>query len=312
MDEAVRVGALDSLTGLPNRTLLLDRFANAIANAKRRGHRVALLFLDLNAFKQINDTLGHAAGDQALQWVADCLTSLVRETDTVSRHGGDEFLILLAEVAQPADAALVAEKVNAALAACNQIDNHEVSLAASIGISIYPDDGQDVKILIERADAAMYLAKKPGTGGFVFHGDASTVRAPPSVVSHQQRLTRHESSMAEHERRHEQLRDANENLVLAALGARELLAAAEETKRRQAELLALVANELSSPFAPIRLAASTLGLPGAQATLLPRVQAVIEQQVEKIWRMVNDVLDPNSPSAAQLPLDRQVLGDSRK
>jgi len=258
MDEAVRVGGLDPLTGLPNRALLLDRFESAIANAKRHGNGLALLFLDLNAFKQINDTLGHAFGDQALQLVADCLTSLVRETDTVSRHGGDEFLILLAELAHASDAALVAEKVNAVLGACNQIDGHEVNLAASIGISIYPDDGQDAKTLIGHADAAMYVAKKAGAVGFVFHADSSAVHAglaPASVLSPHQRLTRHELMVAEHERRHEQLRDVNENLVLATLRAQELLAAAEETKRRQAELLALVASELSDPFAPIRLAA---------------------------------------------------------
>jgi diguanylate cyclase (GGDEF)-like protein len=193
-DEASRTGGLDPLTGLPNRTLLLDRFENAISNAKRHGNRVALLFLDLNDFKQINDRFGHAAGDRALQLVADCLTSLVRETDTVSRHGGDEFLILLAEVAHPADAAIVAEKVNAALNAYSQIDDHDVRLTASIGISVYPEDGVDAKTLIDRADTAMYLAKKQELGGFVFHTDRSpgqsAVRAP-SVQPHR-RLTHHD------------------------------------------------------------------------------------------------------------------------
>jgi diguanylate cyclase (GGDEF)-like protein len=294
LDEAARVAGLDPLTGLPNRTLLLDRFESAIAHAKRHDHKVALLFVDMDAFKHINDTLGHAAGDRALQQVAACLSALVRETDTVSRHGGDEFLILLAEIAQPADAALVAEKVNAALGAHDRIDGQPVNLSASIGISIYPDDGQDAELLIERADAAMYLAKAPGQGGVVLHADASAVRArlpEPAAGAPDRSLTVHEVAIAAHERHHEQLREVNENLVLAALGAQELLAAAEEVKRRQAELLALVARELGSPYAPIRLAASTLGLEGAESALLTRVRGVIEAQAEKLSRQVHDLLD---------------------
>lgn len=303
LDEAARIGGLDPLTGLPNRTLLLDRFETAIANAKRHGNRVALLFVDLNAFKQINDSLGHAAGDRALQLVADCLSSLVRETDTVSRHGGDEFLVLLGEVAQGSDAALVAEKVNTALRTYGQIDNHEVNLTASIGISVYPEDGDEPKTLIELADAAMYLAKGSDTGAFVFHGGLARAGLPsPSLTSQHQRLTHYDLTVAEYEARHEQLRDVNENLVLAALGAQELLAAAEETKRRQAELLALVADELSNPFAPIRLAAATLGMQGADTTLLPRVQAVIDQQADKILGMVADVLGAVPSDRAQMTL----------
>ena len=307
LNEASRTGGLDQLTGLPNRTLLLDRLENAISNAKRHGNRVALLFLDLNGFKQINDAFGHAAGDRALQLVADCLTSLVRETDTVSRHAGDEFLILLAEVAHADDAANVAEKVNAALGEYSHIDDHEVRLTASIGISVYPEDGVDAKTLIDRADTAMCLAKKQELGGFMFHTDRSPGRSAlpaPSVRSQQQRLTHRELTTAEHEQRHEQLREANEQLVLATLGAQELLAAAEEARRRQSELLAMVANELSNPFAPIRLAAATLGLPGAEKTLLHRVQAIIEQQVDKMARLVSELLDPRQGSKGQLTLER--------
>ena len=294
LDEASRTGGLDPLTGLPNRALLLDRLESAISNAKRHGNRVALLFLDLNGFKQINDAFGHAAGDRALQLVADCLTALVRETDTVSRYGGDEFLILLAEVAGTADAAVVAEKMNAALGEYSQIDGHEIRLTASIGISVYPEDGADAKTLIDRADAAMYLAKKQESGGFVFHTDQAPGQAHvPAEFSRSphQRLTPHELTTAEDDKRHDQLREANEQLVLAALGARELMAAAEEARRRQSEMLAMVANELSNPFAPIRLAAATLGLPGTEKTLLPRVQAIIEQQVDKLSRLVSELLD---------------------
>jgi len=117
LDDMSQSAQLDPLTQLPNRALLRDRFEHAIANAKRHGTRTALLFLDLNDFKQINDKFGHAAGDQALKLAAQCLQVAVRETDTVSRHGGDEFVIVLAEVSQAADATAIAEKLISALGA---------------------------------------------------------------------------------------------------------------------------------------------------------------------------------------------------
>ena len=274
LDEASRLGGLDALTGLPNRTVLLDRFETAISNAKRHGTRVALLFLDLDAFKQINDRLGHASGDRALQLVADCLSALVREADTVSRHGGDEFLVLLAEVTGVADAAVVAGKVNAALAAHSQGDGWQ--LRASIGISVYPEDGEDAKTLIAHADAAMYRAKKRESGGAVFHRSQPFDPQPLPRADSPQRQT---------------LRDANESLILAALGAQELLDAANEARRRQSELLSMIASELSDSFSPFRLAASMAGIEGAEATLLPRVQAVIAEQAEKVARKVRQILE---------------------
>jgi diguanylate cyclase (GGDEF)-like protein len=296
LDEASRVGGLDPLTGLPNRTVLLDRFELAIANAKRHGNRVALLFLDLDAFKQINDTFGHASGDRALQLVADCLSSLVRETDTVSRHGGDEFLVLLAEVTNAADARVVADKVNAALASYSRADSQQLRLSASIGIGVYPEDGEDARTLIAFADAAMYVAKKQALEGSALPREPSPVRATPAATpqeSRQRPRSEHQPGQLEQAQRERDLRDANESLILAALGAQDLLAAAEEVRRRQTELLAMVADELSDPYAPIRLAASTLGIPGAEATLLPRVQVVIEEQAERLARMVREVLEPH-------------------
>ena len=295
LDEASRLGGLDPLSGLPNRAVLLDRLALAIASARRHGNRVALLFLDINNFKLINDTFGHAAGDLAIQLVADCLSTLVRDSDTVSRHGGDEFLILLAEVSEAADAAVIAEKVSAALAACGRIDGHVVRLTASIGISIYPEDGDDAKTLIDRADAAMYVAKSREPGGFVFHADqpARPASLPaPSIESRARRLTHHQLTMAEYERTHAQLREANEQLVLSALGAQELQAAAEDARRRQTELLADIARELSNPFAPIRIAAAMLGRQDADKALLPRAQAIVEQQVNQLSRLADGLLSP--------------------
>jgi diguanylate cyclase (GGDEF)-like protein len=304
LEAASRASRLDPLTGLPNRMLLLDRFEGAIANAKRHGQRVALLFLDLDAFRKINATLGHGAGDLVLKLAADGLKSIVRETDTVSRHGGDEFLILLAEVAQPEDAAQVASKVNAVLAA-RGLTIGAAGLTASIGISVYPEDGADPKGLIECADAAMNRAKQQGSGGYVFHaphpasGSSTSTRA--GDLSND-RPTQDELSVLAHDQRNLQLREANEALVLAALGAHELLAAAEASRVRQAELLNMVAGELSDPFAPIRLAAATLGMSGTESVLLARVQEVVEAQADKLSRMVRQVLDPRDKAGSDGPL----------
>lgn len=176
LDEAARAGERDPLTQLPNRTLLLDRLTQAIAHAKRHNAGLALLFLDLDRFKQINDTAGHAAGDAVLRLVADRLQRVVREVDTVSRHGGDEFVVLLADVAQRDDVGLVAEKLIAAIAAPNELAIPAHHLSASIGISLYPADGQDADTLIAQADAAMYHAKRQGPGGYDF-----SEPAPPEV-----------------------------------------------------------------------------------------------------------------------------------
>lgn len=179
--DAARSSRLDALTGLPNRVLLLDRFAHAIANANRHGSRLALLFVDLDNFKQINDTHGHAFGDEVLLRAARCLASTVREADTVSRHGGDEFLILLDEVGQPSDAIKVADKLIENLARPHHVNDYVLRLTASIGISLYPDDGDNADTLIKRADAAMYRAKRQGRGSFCFHGDPVDSAPPPAT-----------------------------------------------------------------------------------------------------------------------------------
>ena len=310
LDEASRSAGLDALTDLPNRALLLDRFAHAIASAKRRGTRVALLFLDLDSFKQINDTFGHAVGDEALKVVARCLASSVRETDTVSRHGGDEFVILLPEVSRPADAVQVAEKVIESLRTPTRIDGHEIVLSASIGISLYPDDGVDANMLIDRADAAMYLAKRHELGRYVFHGERpssdESLRSPPPR-SPQQRLAHHERTIVDHERRHALLQEANEQLVLAALGAQELQAASDRIRMRQADFLAVVADELSNPHSPIRVATAMLGRVSQDEPLLPRARAIIDREVEQLSRMANELLDPTRMGNGELTLDPRIV-----
>ena len=227
LNEATRSAGLDPLTGLPNRTLMLDRVEHALSHARRHDHRVGVLFLDLNDFKSINDQFGHAAGDRALQLVADCLSSLLRDSDTVSRHGGDEFLILLADVNHAASAGVIAEKINAALATYSQIDQLPVHLTASIGISVFPEDGDNAQTLIERADAAMYLAKAISHGGYVFHAQpvAGVTRRPAPPPALQPRNGDVDAlTLADYVRRQHLLRDANEQLLLASLRAQDLLA----------------------------------------------------------------------------------------
>jgi diguanylate cyclase (GGDEF)-like protein len=158
----------DFLTGLPNRVLLTERCSQAIGQANRHKKQVALLFLDLDFFKRINDSLGHAIGDQLLQSVAERLVAGVRATDTVCRQGGDEFVILLTEIEQPLDATYVAEKLLAAFAVPHQIDGHELHVSLSIGISIYPDDGNNVDSVMQNADTAMFHAKANGRNKYQF------------------------------------------------------------------------------------------------------------------------------------------------
>ena len=152
----------DPLTNLPNRILLNDRIAQAINLAKRNGTRLAVLFLDLDNFKHTNDSLGHASGDSLLQSVAKCLTDCVRDSDTVSRYGGDEFVILLVGGKDAEDAALIAEKIGVALIQPLMHAEKDLCVTASIGISLYPTDGKDADTLIKNADTAMYSAKAGG------------------------------------------------------------------------------------------------------------------------------------------------------
>jgi len=167
----------DSLTDLPNRALLNDRLTQAIALTQRRRQKLALLFLDVDRFKHINDSLGHDIGDRLLQSVAQRLRGCVRSSDTVSRLGGDEFVILLSEVAHAEDAAVCAEKILLTLSTPHRIDQHNLHLTASIGIVICPDDGKDADALMKHADFAMYHAKDSGRNNYQFFESGMNVRA---------------------------------------------------------------------------------------------------------------------------------------
>ncbi len=167
----------DFLTNLPNRVLLNDRITQVIASARRSDTSLALLFLDLDKFKHINDSLGHAVGDQLLQAVGQRLLACVRTSDTVSRHGGDEFVVLLAGERRPQDAALAAEKILIGLSAPFLIEGQEVHTSTSIGISVFPLDGSDAAALVKNADTAMYYAKERGRNNYQFFCQDMNARA---------------------------------------------------------------------------------------------------------------------------------------
>jgi diguanylate cyclase (GGDEF)-like protein len=167
----------DALTGLPNLLLLRDRAERAIAQARRQGQRVALLFIDLDQFKEVNDTLGHAAGDALLKYLAAELKTLLREADTVARQGGDEFCIVLPGVQHPAEVTVVAEKVMALSRHSVVVDGHELPLHMSVGIALYPDNAADFDSLMQAADTAMYRAKSAGRKGYRFYDAAMNTEA---------------------------------------------------------------------------------------------------------------------------------------
>jgi diguanylate cyclase (GGDEF)-like protein/PAS domain S-box-containing protein len=162
----------DLLTGLPNRALLLERLEFILATARRRGTRAAVLFIDLDNFKVVNDSLGHAAGDALLKVVAGRLPGLLRGVDVVSRHGGDEFLVVLPDVEDEQGPVPVAEKLLAAISEPMDLDGQSVSVSPSIGIAVFPRDGESAEALIKNADAAMYLAKERGRSNYQFFNKA--------------------------------------------------------------------------------------------------------------------------------------------
>jgi diguanylate cyclase (GGDEF)-like protein/PAS domain S-box-containing protein len=170
MEEQIRnLAYIDPLTNLPNRRLLLDRLAQALSRAKRYQLSLAIMFLDLDNFKQINDTLGHNIGDDLLKEVAVRLNKCVRSGDTVSRSGGDEFIIVLSEITHPKDAALVADKIIKAFNAPVQVADRTLNVSTSIGIAVYPIHGSDdAQELLKKADKSMYAAKKAGGNAYQF------------------------------------------------------------------------------------------------------------------------------------------------
>ena len=159
----------DQLTDIPNRTLFLDRAENAINQAKRSNEGLAIIFIDLDEFKEINDTLGHEAGDVMLKTLSKRFVNSARNTDTVARRGGDEFTILMPRIKNVEDAAILAERILESNKEGIQISNKSIYPKTSIGISVFPDDGDTIEILIQNADQAMYHAKESGKNQYFFY-----------------------------------------------------------------------------------------------------------------------------------------------
>jgi len=164
-----KLAHFDVVTGLPNRALFFDRVKNALAHAKRRDNRLAVLFLDLDGFKGVNDTLGHVAGDVLLKEVGVRLLESVREGDTVARFGGDEYALVLCDVKNQDNVALIAKKIIASLSLPFTLNGEQCNIGGSIGVAMFPDDHTDMESLINQADTAMYSAKKGGKNHFRFY-----------------------------------------------------------------------------------------------------------------------------------------------
>jgi diguanylate cyclase (GGDEF)-like protein/PAS domain S-box-containing protein len=169
--ELERSALYDALTGLPNRPLFYDRMNQHLAQAKRNRYNLALLYIDLDRFQVINDTLGQETGDLLLQEVSKRMTSCTRKADTVARMGGDEFIGICGKIAASEDVVVVARKILGVLSASYRIKGHECTIGASIGISLYPADGDDAETLLHKADHALYRVKESGKGGYLLYGN---------------------------------------------------------------------------------------------------------------------------------------------
>ena len=310
--ELARSPRIEALTEQPDGALLFDRLTHALAVARRKGDRLGLLFVSVDNLQDINDTLGHARGDQVLKLAAQRLAAAVRGSDTVSRHGGHEFLILLTSLSHARDALTVADSIVGAMSLPGQVGGQQVTLKTSIGISVFPDDGDDGDGLIDRATAAMYNARRRGLGSYFFRGEPATsersLELRTAESQHAGGPVAHEGDPGTVEHR----REANEQLLLAALHTQELLDAAELAYRRQAELMGVVAHELRGPLGPITMAASLLTMGGdAKPTVMPMVKGVIERQVALMTKLVGDLLDMTRINTGKLRLDIQRMDMAR-
>jgi diguanylate cyclase (GGDEF)-like protein len=309
LSELARSSQRDALTDTPNRALMLDRLESAIAFSRRHATRTALLFIDLDHFKGINDSLGHAVGDEVIKLAARQLRAAVRASDTVSRHGGDEFLVLLAEVADEHSASRVARKILRALDTISIVGGHVVRLSASVGIAMYPEDGDDPETLIGRADAAMYDAKKCGRGRFALHSDRrSSGSAQQSMDgSPQHSRTSYDPDLAGHEPSLRNLRQANEQLIISALAAQELGLQAQTAQHRQMELVATIARELRNPLRPVRTIADLVKHSRTDEALSEHVQVIIKSQLAYMSRQVEELIDATCAGGCVFPLERSTF-----
>jgi diguanylate cyclase (GGDEF)-like protein len=288
------------LTQLPNRLLLFERLEQSIAGALHHNTRLAVLFVDLNDFKRINDLFGHSVGDEFLCLVAQRLTAAAALSGMVARYGGDEFVVLLDRVDSHDAAAAITDQLMRSLDTPCLVGKHELHLGASIGISMYPDDGETGMALLQHADDAMYCAKRTAAARFMFYRDCIGLDlghpgAAPAAAD-ARRLW---------DDPHDTLRQANSALILAALSAQQLHAAAEQGVQRQNEMLAFVAHELRNPLTPILVASSMLNsLPSVE---LPRMRHIIEHEVQHMTRLIGDLLDLSRVRTGKLRILKQSI-----
>jgi diguanylate cyclase (GGDEF)-like protein len=284
LDQLAQSAQRDPLTGLPNRALMLDRMQATIARAGRRDLSFGVLFIDLDRFKLVNDSHGHAAGDEVLRQVARRLEAAVRETDTVSRHSGDEFVVLLAELSPGADAGVLASKVLRELGEPIQIGDSSISVSASIGISLYPADAFDAQTLIAQADAAMYAAKRRGPGLIVFHRDLPKAVLQPAELNPARSLV-----------------ELKKDRPGAVPTARKLLT--QQLHPQHVTFLSTVAHELRNPLAPLRYAAELLTRTDSDEERLSKLQGIIVRQVARMVRLVDDLLHVSREGAGKFRLE---------
>lgn len=300
---------VDALTGLPNRLLFRDRCAQALAYGRRRHTRVAVLFIDLDDFKSVNDTLGHAIGDELLRHVARCLQESGREVDTVCRLGGDEFLILLSDAIDETAPVLYAEKALAALDVPLRVGDNILRIGASIGIALYPEDGQDPEALIRQSDAAMYVAKR--TKSRIAHASmvpaTSRTPTPATVVAQSDPIGLLERSLQESQGTVADLKASNTRLRAELESASSALQTADSGNRHQAELLHLVAHELRNAMSPLQSASDVLGLMHRDATVLPRLELILRRQIAHISRLLSDILDVSRLNNGRLAFKSEQL-----
>ena len=303
--EVSRCRHLVELAERADGVILFDRLTHAIRLARRSGARLGLLFVSIDNFKDITDAMGHAVGDQVLTLASRRLNAGVRASDMVTRHGASDFLVLLGAISDAADAIAVAESLVAALALPGIVGSASPRLKTSVGISVFPDDGDDPDGLIDRATAAMYRARRRGLGSFFFRGEiASSARS--LQLRGQEAAQSAAAGRTDGKDAGSQLvlqREANENLLQAALHAHELLEAAELVNQRQLEFMGIVAHELRNPLGPISNAAALLEHATSGANVLRTVKGVIERQVAHISRLVADLLDLTRVSTGKMRLE---------
>ena len=304
--ELARLAQHDNVTGVPNRALVLDRLNNAIRMADRHDKRLGVLFVDIDQFKAINDNLGHRVGDEVLRWVVGRLRSVLRKSDTIGRYGGDEFLVLLPDIAQPEDAGRMAGQMIDALAERYMSGKHALTISVSVGISVYPEDGANAMALIDHADAAMYRRKsrkETGPPPRPWNPESNPPGPHSEPIAPIQTHASGSAASAEPVPPGD-LREANQHLVIAAMDAQQAQESALEAQQKQLRFIAMVAHELRNPLMPLRMAAGLLDPPDPRyPSSSDKVGSVIEAQVTRMTRLIDDLLDSSLMMSGKLRLE---------